>query len=297
MTAAISIFNVTKRFGSHVALDDVSIDVKSGSVLGLLGPNGAGKSTLLKLVVNLLRPNAGQITILGRSVFEGASPIKSEIGYVAEEPRLYPWMTVKEVISFTSGFFANWDTGFQELLRDTYSLPMTKKVRQLSKGMRAKLGLLLALSHRPSVLILDEPMSGLDPVARDDFVGDILDAIALQCPAVILSSHLLADVQRIATEIAILCNGRLLAKQPIDKLLQTTRRIRVILEDGRLPTTRPGGLIWECLDRREWLVTIGEFTNQKLDELKNCNHASSVEILEVGLEDLYKDFIRGAQFE
>ena len=132
---------------------------------------------------------------------------------------------------------------------------------------------------------------------RDNFIDNLLDAIDHQFPAVILSSHLLTDVQRIATEIGILCSGRLLTRQPVDRLLQTTCRVRVTLRDGCLPATRPHGLIWEHLDRREWMVTVADFSEQKLEELAERNNASSAEILEVGLEDLYKDFIRGTQIE
>lgn len=292
-TPAIQLRGVTKRFGQQIVLDNVSIEVSPGQVYGLLGPNGAGKSTIIKILVGLMKPNGGDVQVFGMGVLEDHSRVKERIGYVPELQRIYQWMRVSEVIAFARGLFRDWDDGLCGELLDRYTIPLGKKVRQLSKGMATKLGLLVALCHKPDVLVLDEPMSGLDPVARDEFLDHITSAICSDQLAVLLSSHLLSDVQRVADTVGILRDGRLIVQRSVEELLVTTRRVRVVLQDGSLPRYRPDGIVWERLDRREWLLTVSEFSDEKLDNLRQRNPVTAIETTGLGLEELYKDFVRG----
>jgi ABC-2 type transport system ATP-binding protein len=159
--------------------------------------------------------------------------------------------------------------------------------------MSAKLSLLLALAHDPEVLILDEPMSGLDPIVREEFVEGVLRAICDRRRTVLFSSHTLADVERVADTVGMLYEGRLLVHRPVEELLASSRRIRAVLRDGCLPTREPKGTVWQRIDRREWLLTVSDFSPDMVDTLRAENALEQVEVSGVNLEDLFKDYVKG----
>jgi ABC-2 type transport system ATP-binding protein len=159
--------------------------------------------------------------------------------------------------------------------------------------MAAKLSLLLALAHDPEVLILDEPMSGLDPIVREEFVEGVLQAVCERRRTVLFSSHTLSDVQRLADTIGVLYEGRLLVHRGVDELLGNARRIRAVLRDGCLPKREPKGTVWQRVDRREWLLTVSDFSPDMVDELRSQNALETVEVSGLNLEDLFKDYVKG----
>src|SRR5215210_2564818 len=166
---AVETRGLWRTFGKFEAVKGVDLKVLKGTVFGLLGVNGAGKSTIIKMLVGHLRPSYGRIRILDRPLEEDPVEIRKRVAYVSENRYLYEWMTVAESIKFTRAFHTNWDDGKAADLLKRFSLPPDKKVRQLSRGNRARLCLLLALSYNPELIILDEPTSGLDPIVRRDF--------------------------------------------------------------------------------------------------------------------------------
>jgi len=159
----IQFSEVTKEFKGHRATDSLSLEFRTGTTVGLLGLNGAGKTTCLKMMLGMLRPTSGSISILGHDVFSNGPEVRQQVGYVPEDPWLYPWMTVRQVIRFASCMYERWDDARATDLVDRFKLPPDRTIRKLSKGMRVKAALVVALAHRPRVLVLDEPMSGLDP--------------------------------------------------------------------------------------------------------------------------------------
>jgi ABC-2 type transport system ATP-binding protein len=171
---AIETRNLGRKFGKFEAVRGVDLVVPKGTVFGLLGVNGAGKSTIIKMIMGHLRPSSGEIRVLGRALGEDLIEIRKRVAYVSENRYLYEWMTVEESIRFTRAFHATWDDGKAADLLKRFSLPAEKKVRQLSRGNRARLCLLLALSFNPELIILDEPTSGLDPIVRRDFIENIV---------------------------------------------------------------------------------------------------------------------------
>ncbi|HLJ12286.1 MAG TPA: ABC transporter ATP-binding protein, partial [Planctomycetaceae bacterium] len=195
---AIELIGVTKRYGETAAVDNVTLTIPTGTVFGLIGPNGAGKSTTIRMLMGMLAPSAGQIRVLGIDVAADAAQIRRRVGYVPERHDVYPWMTVGEVIDFVRPFYKSWDDDFCAELFELFALDRRKRVKQLSKGMLVKLSLLLAVSHRPELLILDEPTSGLDPIVHDDFLEGVLKAIACRQSTVLFSSHNLDDIRRLA---------------------------------------------------------------------------------------------------
>src|SRR5262245_3448109 len=191
---AIELTGVTRRYGKATAVDDLTLHIPRGQTFGLIGPNGAGKSTTIKMLMGMLRPHAGRIRVLGIDVFAEPSRMKQRVGYVPEVPQIYRWMRVGEVIGFTRSFYPTWSDDECARLLDLFALDPAKKVKHLSKGMAAKLSLLLALAHEPEVLILDEPMSGLDPLVREEFLDGVLRAVCERRRTVLFSSHTLDDV-------------------------------------------------------------------------------------------------------
>ncbi len=206
--SVIELQGLTRRFGKTTAVDAVSLAIPRGITLGLLGPNGAGKSTTLKMLMGMLRPTKGSVRVFGMEMPRMAPKIKQRIGYVPESHFIYRWMTVGEAVRFARALYAAWNDDLCAELMDAFQLPSGRHVRGLSKGMLAKLSLLIALAHEPDLLVLDEPLSGLDPIAHDDFIEGVLKGICSGDRTVLFSSHHLEEVSRLADSVAIMNAGR-----------------------------------------------------------------------------------------
>ena len=215
MDPVIRLDKLTKHFGSETALDQVSLEVPPGVVFALLGENGAGKTTAIRIMLGLAEPNSGQAEVLGLGSAKQGLRIRQRVGYVAERPTLYEWMTVEEIGWFTAGFYGPGFLPEYGRLIAQFGLPPRKKLKTLSKGMHAKVVLSLALAHQPELLILDEPTSGLDAMVRREFLESMVDRAA-QGQTVFLSSHQIAEVERVADIVAILRKGKLLLVEPLD---------------------------------------------------------------------------------
>lgn len=289
---ALVVEGLTRRYRSAVAVDNLHLTVPRGTVLGLLGPNGAGKSTTLRMIMGLLRPTTGTVRVLGLDPFQTPSQVRQQIGYVPESPQIYRWMTVREVLRFCHALYAEWRDQQAELLLDMFHLPANRRVRQLSKGMLAKLSLVIALAHEPQLLILDEPLSGLDPLARDEFLDGVLQGLCVGDRTVIFSSHQLDEVNRLSDSVAVLHAGRLLTHCPLDEL-RSAKRVRAVLHDGRLPVETPREAVWQQVNRREWSLTVHPFSSEVLERMQATNPIQRVDVDDLSLDDIFKDLIRG----
>jgi ABC-2 type transport system ATP-binding protein len=254
---AVELDSVTHRYGKVQALDGLNLTVRQGEMFGFLGRNGAGKTTTLKLLMGLLRPDSGNITVLGRSVKRMPASLKQRIGYVCQEPNFYPWMTADELGSFVGSFYPTWDgSEFQRLLR-MLDVPRDRRASEMSGGTRTKLGLALALAPRPQLLLLDEPTAGLDPVARREF-NDQLQALQReQGTTVMFSSHLVGEVEQLAQRVGIVQGGSCRFEGEVGALRARVRRIAA--DDTVLPGdgfTRLRGDIWQAepafWDHADW---------------------------------------------
>ena len=291
--SAIQLQGLTKRYGSTVVVDRLDLEIPRGTTFGLIGPNGAGKSTTLKMMMGMLSIDAGSATLLGVDVSADPSAVKSRVGYVPEIHSIYRWMRVEEVVGFTRSFYENWNDDLCAELLDLFELSPKKKVKQLSKGMLAKLALVVAVSHEPELLVLDEPMSGLDPVVREEFLDGVLRSICEKERTVLFSSHTIDDIQRLADNVGLLYEGRLLFHRSVDDLLMQTKRIRAVLQDGSLPKWTPATTVWQRVQRREWLLTVADFSPEIPPRLEAENSVRNVEILDLSLEDVFKDYVKG----
>jgi len=219
----IEVANLTRRYGSYAAVDDVSFSVQPGTVTGFLGPNGAGKSTTIRLLLGLYRPTAGRPRVLGHDPITDPVAVHRAVGYLPGELALFPRMSGREHLDRIDRGRTNVDTGFRDELIERFDADLDRPVRTLSKGNRQKIGILLAFSHRPDLLVLDEPTSGLDPLLQDEFERLLRDTVA-DGRTVFLSSHELDEVQRTADRVAIIKDGRIVVVDTVDGLRRSAPR-------------------------------------------------------------------------
>ncbi len=229
MTAVFEFQIVTKRFKQHVALDNVSLRGERGQVIALLGENGAGKTTLLRILLGLLAPDGGASRVLGLDSQTHGAEIRRRVGYMPDRPALYEWMTVREIGWFAAGFHPlGYQHRYEEIVQK-FALP-DLPIKSLSKGMQGKVSLALAMAHEPELLVLDEPTSGLDPLVRREFLESMIE-IASAGRTVLLSSHQIAEVERVADVVAILRGGKLILCEPLDVLKDRVSEVIVTLND------------------------------------------------------------------
>ncbi|HET6326955.1 MAG TPA: ABC transporter ATP-binding protein [Planctomycetaceae bacterium] len=221
----VELSRVTRQFGNKTALDDLSLTVPRGGVFGLIGGNGAGKTTVIKHILGLLKAQTGSVRVFGLDPVANPVGTLGRIGYLSENRDLPDWMSVAQLMRYTQAFFPNWDENYAEELRQAFDLDPHARIKTLSRGQRARAGLLVALAHRPELLVLDEPSSGLDPVVRRDILGAIIRTIADEGRTVLFSSHLLDEVERVADRVAIIHQGRILLTAPMEEIKDTHRRV------------------------------------------------------------------------
>jgi len=286
MSPVIRFQNTSKRYGKTVALDDVSFDIPAGVVCAVLGANGAGKSTAIRLLLGLDDPDSGSTEVLGMTSRTHALEIRSRVGYVADQPPLYDWMTVGEIGWFAAGFYP---TGYQaqyDSLLKKFDLDAALKISGLSKGMRAKVALSLAMAHRPELLILDEPTSGLDPLVRREFLESMID-VSAEGRTVLLASHQVAEVERVADMVAILLNGKLICLERLEDLKRSTQEVILTLPDADSPVpTMPGDVLAHVAYGHEHVWMVRSLDNDILNQ--QCAEVSlpTPLIRTPGLEDI-----------
>jgi len=250
--ATIAISQLTRRFGAKAALDSVTLDVARGGVHGLVGANGAGKTTLIKHILGLLRAESGTVRVFGLDPVADPVGVLSRIGYLSEENDLPGWMRVDELIRYSRSFYPAWDDAYAEELKATFALEGAAKIKALSKGQKARAGLLIALAYRPELLVLDEPSSGLDPIVRRDIVGAVIRTIADEGRTVLFSSHLLDEVEQVADHVTMIANGKIALSAPLRSIKESHHCVTVRFPTSqRQPPAVPGVLRWEG-SQQEW---------------------------------------------
>jgi ABC-2 type transport system ATP-binding protein len=294
MSSVIQFANVTKQYGRTAALANVSLEVPPGVVFALLGENGAGKTTAIRLMLGLTEATGGELQVLGLDSRREGLAIRQRVGYLPERPTLYEWMTAAEIGWFTAGFYADgFETRFRTLV-DEFRVPLDRKISQLSKGMRAKVALSLAMAHSPELLILDEPTSGLDTMVRREFLESIVD-IAAEGRTVLLSSHQIGEVERVADIVAIVHSGRLLLVERLDDLKRTTRQLTITMTDNsaKLPAI-DGELIYERRRGRQWEVLVRGIDETGLERIRFADGVVAVESRHPSLEEIFIACMTGA---
>lgn len=233
---AIETKGLRRSFGFKDAVRGLDLVVPAGSVCALLGPNGAGKTTTIKMLMGLLRPSDGEARVLGANATRLDATARARIGYVSEGQELPDWMTVRGFLNYCRELYPTWDVELENKIVERFALPMERRLKHLSRGMRMKAMLLAALAYRPELLVLDEPFSGLDPAVREDLVRGVFEAAGEEGWSVLISSHEIDEVERFADWIAIIQDGLLVTSESWENLRGRCRRVEVTLgEEARLP--------------------------------------------------------------
>jgi ABC-2 type transport system ATP-binding protein len=225
MTDAIHIERLHYRVGKAFEIKQLDLHVPTGSIYGFLGPNGSGKTTTIRLILGLLRPLRGKITVLGDPMPEHHARILGRVGYVPEQPHLDATLTVRELIDFQAAFYPRWDRARATELVASFELDETRLFGRLSKGQKAKLMILLALAQCGDLLVLDEPTDGLDPVVRRDILSALLTYVSERGATIFISSHLVHELERVCDWVAVMDDGRLITESPMEKLKHGTKRL------------------------------------------------------------------------
>jgi ABC-2 type transport system ATP-binding protein len=232
MTAyVIQTEDLAKKYGENEAVKRLTLNVRAGSVNGFLGQNGSGKTTTLKMLMGAIRPSSGSGRVLDFSIDdpEQSVEIRKRVAFVSEDKQLYDYMTVAQIIRFTKSFFPNWRADLEQKYLDQFPLPLDRRIKKLSKGMRTQLALLLGIARGSQMLVLDEPTEGLDPVAIEAFLQFLRD-LAAEGITVFFSSHHIAEVEQIADHILVIDRGELLVNSPIESLKNQNRVLEAVLQ-------------------------------------------------------------------
>lgn len=289
----ISTHDLTKVYGQGPVVDRLNLQVPAHQITAFLGRNGAGKSTTIKMLLGITRPTSGTGAVLGKSILDAAQnrEARCEVAYVAEDKHLYPYMTVERLIRFTRSFYPAWRCEVETRLLRQFQLPAARKVRALSKGMRGKLALLLALARRPTLLILDEPSEGLDPVGIEELLQELTTASA-DGVTIFFSSHQIAEVERIADRACIIDRGQLRTNISMEEMRQSCRRITLAFEGD--PPDRAfnfPGVRRVRTDGRQ-TVLLAQENVEALIELARAEGAAQVEVDPVSLRELFLETVK-----
>lgn len=282
----IEVNEVYKRIGEADILKSISLHVQKGSILGLIGPNGAGKTSLIKTITGIWKPDKGMVSFKGLDIFTNPE-VKEHLGFVPDQCHYYDSYRVSEMAMFYKLAYKNFSQSRFEEINKVLEIPLSKRIRELSKGTKAKLSLLLNLSILPEVLILDEPTSGLDPVAKRIFTELILDDASERKTTVLISSHNLGDLEKICENIAVIDKGEIRFFGTLDNIKQKIRKFQVVFKDG-IPQ--------EILKCKEFLnvsnigsvlyVVTDDFSKSLEEKLKSSG-ASLIEEINLNLEEIF----------
>jgi len=215
-----------KAFGSKLVLDDVSLEVDAGDVVGVLGKNGAGKTTLLELMLGFTSATAGKVEVFGEDSYRLSGSAKARVGFVPQQDELLDTMHGSEFLDLIGKFYPRWNSGLVERLARDWQVPLARSPNRMSVGQRQKLSILAALGHEPELIVLDEPVASLDPLARREFLKELIDIVSSGERTILFSTHIVSDLERVANRVWILKDGELVIDEPLDNLKESSVQIR-----------------------------------------------------------------------
>jgi len=287
--------DLKKSYGSVEAVRGLNLQVPAGSICGFLGRNGAGKTTTLKVLLGMARPTGGQARVFGLAADapEASLEIRRRAGFVGEDKDLYDYMTVEEIVRFTARFYPRWRGDLEQRYRRAFELPAERKVKSLSRGMRTKLALLLALCRGAELLILDEPTSGLDPAMTEEVLKALVAHVASEEMTVFFSSHQIAEVDQIADRVVIIHRGRAVLAGALDDLRESFRRVQLVFEgDAPEPAFRSPGVVRAWRTGRTLTVLSSSGADGVVDEARALG-PTSVDVTTVTLKEMFLETVTG----
>lgn len=283
----IEVEQLSRSFGAKQALNDVTLKVPRGCVFGLLGESGAGKTTMMRHLLGLMKPQSGSVRVVGRDPVLDPEAVLSQIGYLSEDRDMPGWMRVRELMRYTEGFYPDWDQGYADELIQRFDLIVEQKVRTLSRGQMAKTGLVTALAHRPDLLILDEPSSGLDVVVRRHILDAVMRTVAGEGRTVLFSSHLMDEVEAVSDYVAILHRGNLVLCDTLDTIRGMHRKVTVEFNEAQEHGPKIDGvLLWQGRGTHWFALSTGDGA-----AIQEAQAAHGFRILEDGVPSLEDIFV------
>ena len=282
--------NVTKTFGNFKALDDLTMTIPQGAVYGLVGPNGAGKSTAIRHLVGIYRPDSGKITLEGLPVYENPQ-VKQTIGYIPDDIFYFPSATLEEMRRFYKGMYPRFDDILFERLCEAFDLPRKIPIRRFSKGMQKQAAFHLVLSCRPEVLILDEPVDGLDPVMRRQVMGLILSDVAERGTTVLISSHNLRELEDVCDHVGIMDHGKMLLERSLADMQGSTVKVQLV---GEIPT---GLEVLHETDSGRLKTLIVRGSAEEVTQKIAAENPAYFDVLPLSLEEIFIYELGGVNYE
>ena len=288
-TAAIEVVALRKMYAGREVLADVTMTVPKGETYALLGRNGQGKSTTIRTMLGLVSRDSGQVRVDGLDPQKDSLKIRERVGYLAEDQQMYGWMTVTEIQKFLKPFYPTWDDELARKLQKDFELSAGTQIEHLSKGQNVRLGLLLALAHRPDIVILDDPALGLDPIMRKEFMRDVIEHLQGNGVTVFFSSHLLYEIEMVADRVAILDGGRIIRESPTEALRSGVRLFTLPAEAQAIAADLPAILDRKLSGRQCAVVT------EDPEAVRNALTQSSAtfEETELNLDEIFEAYVIG----
>jgi ABC-2 type transport system ATP-binding protein len=289
--SAITIEGLHFSYGKKQVLKGVDLEVPKGSIFGFLGRNGTGKTTTIKTLLGLQKPQAGRCVIGGLDSFTETLEVRRRIGFMAEDQQMYGWMTISRIIKWVAGFYPDWDYKFADELADKLGLPKNTKVKALSKGQNSSLALLLALGHRPDIVILDDPTLGLDPIARKDFLRHVIELLQSNGVTVFFSSHLLYEIEPVADHIAILDQGVIIKASRTEQLRESVRKF-VLIPKQEVNFSKLAGILDILKVGDNVSITVDDCNEEKRNRLKGMSINGMTEVA-LNLDEIFEAYVIG----
>jgi ABC-2 type transport system ATP-binding protein len=280
---------LTKRFGKKLALDGVSAHIPVGSVFGLMGPNGVGKTTFVRCLLNFINPTSGKMRVLGFDAVRESVEVRRHTGHVAALQSLWEWMTVQEFVDFVASCFPHWNAAWVSSFLERVAINPTQRIGTLSRGQRTFAALAAAIGHEPQLLILDEALTGLDPISRQEVLASIIDVMHLEGRTVIITGQDIANLERICDYVGFLIEGKLFYEGPLEALKARVKRIMIQHPSGPPPPI-PAGALRASEGPRETQFTVSNFAPELLDELAAPGRV--VQAMDMSLEDIFVDLVK-----
>jgi ABC-2 type transport system ATP-binding protein len=290
MNEILRLHNLSKAFGRKGVLRNFNLALEKGKVYGLLGKNGEGKTTLIRIIMGIIPSDSGEMFYKGQKIKFNDSSYKKEIGYIPEEAFFFRWMRISELLAFNSAFYPAWNAKKAEDYLERFSLPWAAKIGQLSRGMKLKLGLAVALAAKPELLILDDPTSGIDVPTRQDFLKDIIAELSDAGTTILFSTHLVHELERIVERLGILGGGNLILDEDYQRVKSLTQRIRLTFE-GPVPEKWGfDGILQEKQGPHRCELTVYPWDEDKEKRLRALGPAT-LEKESLALEEIFVSFI------
>jgi len=289
---AIQMQDVNKHY-PHFDLKNINLQLPKGSIMGFIGPNGAGKSTTIRILMGLVHQDSGDVHVLGQPMPKGQVAAKWDIGFASEDMRLYKNETIEWHMNYMKSIFESWDPSYAKTLVKRFDLTTQQKVKGLSHGQRVKAGLLLMLARKPKLLLLDEPTTGLDPVARHEVLNELMDVLLDEERSILFSSHNTQDVEQLSDEITFIDKGSIISSENKESYLEKWRRIRLeFTKDKPLPAL--AGVVEQRRVGNQAIITAKSFNDNMAETYKNCG-AQIHAIENMTLEEIFVSEVQSSR--